>query len=122
MDIVYIRSLRVDTVIGVYDWERRVPQTLVLDIEMGTDIGPAASSDAIAQALDYHAVARRVAGFAEGSRFQLIETMAEGIASLLEREFAVRWLRLRVAKPGAVPGAAEVGVLIERGTAGGASA
>lgn len=122
MDIVYIQGLRVDTVIGVYDWERHVPQTLVLDVEMGTDIGPAAASDAIAQALDYHAVARRIAGFAESSRFQLVETMAEGIASMLEREFGVRWLRLRVAKPGAVPGAAAVGVVIERGAGGGVSA
>lgn len=122
MDIVYIQGLRVDTVIGVYDWERHVPQTLVLDVEMGTDIGPAAASDAIAQALDYHGVARRIAGFAESSRFQLVETMAEGIASMLEREFGVRWLRLRVAKPGAVPGAAAVGVVIERGAGGGVSA
>ncbi len=115
MDQVFISALRVDTVIGVYDWEREVRQTLVLDIELAWDIAPAAAGDDLALALDYAALAARLTAFAEDSRCQLIETFAEGVASLIRKEFAVSWLRLRVAKPGAVPAANTVGVLIERG-------
>jgi dihydroneopterin aldolase len=115
MDIVYIRELRADTVIGVYDWERDIRQTVVLDLEMACDNHRAAASDRIEDALDYAAVARRVLSFIEGSEFRLIETMAEQVAEILLREFAVPWLRLRLAKPGAVGQAREVGVQIERG-------
>jgi 7,8-dihydroneopterin aldolase/epimerase/oxygenase len=115
MDIVFIRELRVDALIGVYDWERSLRQTLVFDLEMGADIRPAASSDDIALALDYHAVSLRLAAIVQSSSFQLVESLAETVASTLMREFAIPWLRLRIAKPGAVPGALEVGVVIERG-------
>jgi 7,8-dihydroneopterin aldolase/epimerase/oxygenase len=115
MDTVFIRELRVDTVIGVYDWEREVRQTLVLDLEMAWDNRPAAAGDDLARALDYAAVADRVSAYLGGSRFQLIETVAEEVATLVRAEFAVSWLRLRVCKPGAVPAARDVGVLIERG-------
>lgn len=115
MDIVYIRALRADTIIGVYDWERLVRQSVVLDLELATDNRRAAADDRIADALDYAAVSARVLTFIEGSDFQLIETMAEQVASLVLSEFAVPWLRLRLAKPGAVARAEEVGVVIERG-------
>ncbi len=115
MDRVLISDLRVDTVIGVYDWERRVRQTLVLDIELAWDNRPAAAADDLSQALDYAAVAERLADFATASRFQLIETFAERTATLIRHEFGVSWLKLRVSKPGAVASARTVGVLIERG-------
>ncbi|MGL4565732.1 MAG: dihydroneopterin aldolase, partial [Halioglobus sp.] len=115
MDIVYIRELRAATVIGVYAWERGVRQTVVLDLELAADNRRAAASDGIGDALDYAAVSARLLAFIEGSEFQLIETLAERVAALVMEEFGVPWLRLRLAKPGAVPQAADVGVLIERG-------
>lgn len=115
MDTVFIRQLRADTVIGVYDWERNVRQNVVLDLEMATDNRRAAASDEIADALDYAAISARVLSFIKGSEFQLIETMAEQVAAIVLGEFGVPWLRLRLAKPGAVAQAQEVGVVIERG-------
>jgi dihydroneopterin aldolase len=114
-DIVYIRGLRVDTVIGVHPWERKVRQVLEFDLELASDTALAARSDAIADALDYHAVAERVRALAAASSCQLVETLAETVASALMAEFAVPWLRIRLDKPGAVPGSSGVGVLIERG-------
>jgi len=118
MDTVFIRELRADTIIGVYPWERRVRQTLVLDLELAADNRRAAASDRIEDALDYAAVSARVLSFIEASEFQLIETVAERVAAIIMAEFGVPWLRLRLAKPGAVPGAREVGVVIERGQSG----
>lgn len=118
MDIVYIRKLGIDTVIGVYDWERTIRQTVKLDLEMGTEIGRAAAVDALEHTLDYNQVAARLVDFVRGSEFQLIETLAEQCAALVLKEFGVRWLRLRVSKPGAVPDAEDVGVIIERGQRG----
>ena len=115
MDIVFIRELRADAIIGVYDWERSIRQTLVLDLEMAWDNRPAAVGDAIGEALDYAAVSSRVIGHIEGSSYQLLETLAEDLAALLLSEFGMPWLRLRLCKPGAVPAARDVGVLIERG-------
>jgi dihydroneopterin aldolase len=114
-DIVFIRELRADTIIGVYAWERRVRQTVVLEIELASDNRRAATTDQIADALDYAALSTRVLSFIEGSDFQLIETMAERVAAIILEEFDVPWLRLRLAKPGAVARARDVGVLIERG-------
>ena len=115
MDTVFISELRVDTVIGVYDWERDIRQTVVLDLELASDNARAAQSDSIEDALDYAAISARIQAFIEGSQFQLIETMAEQVAALLRTEFAISWLRLRLSKPGAVAAAREVGVQIERG-------
>jgi 7,8-dihydroneopterin aldolase/epimerase/oxygenase len=115
MDIVYIKELRADAVIGVYDWERDIRQELVLDLELASDNRRAASSDAIADAVDYDAISRRVLAYVQGSEFQLIETLAERVADLVLAEFAIPWLRLRVGKPGAVKEAADVGIVIERG-------
>lgn len=115
MDIVFIRELRADTIIGVYDWEREVRQTVILDLEMASDNRRAAISDNIADTLDYAAVSSRVLSFIEGSQYQLIETMAEQVAAIVLQEFNVPWIRLRLCKPGAVPQAKDVGILIERG-------
>lgn len=115
MDIIFIRDLRIDTVIGIYDWERAIKQTIHLDLEMATDIARAASSDRIEDTLDYKAVAKRIIAFVEGSSFQLVETLAERITELVREEFAVPWLRLTLNKGGAVRGAQGVGVIIERG-------
>ena len=115
MDLVYIRGLKADAVIGVYDWERDIRQTLVLDLEMAMDNRSAAASDAIEDAVDYDAISGRILAYVGDSEFQLIETLAERVAQLVLREFDVPWLRLRLAKPGAVAEADSVGVVIERG-------
>lgn len=115
MDRVFIRELQIDTVIGVYDWERQVRQTVSLDVEMAFDIRRAAASENVEHALDYSAVATRLQTFIGDSAFLLVETMAEQSAALIMQEFNVPWLRLRVCKPGAVLAARDVGVVIERG-------
>lgn len=116
MDIVYIRELEIETIIGIYDWEREQKQVVSLDLEMGTNISLAAQSEDIENTLDYKAVAKRLIEFIEGSEFFLVETMAEKIAQIVMAEFSVPWLRLRLGKPGAVTGSKDVGVIIERGT------
>jgi dihydroneopterin aldolase len=115
MDIVYIRDLKIETVIGIFDWERRIRQTVSLDLEMASDIRKAAATDDIKDALDYKAVSKRLIAFVSESEFLLVETMAEKIAAIVLGEFNVPWLRLRLSKPGAVRGAQDVGVIIERG-------
>lgn len=114
MDIVYVRDLKVETIIGIYDWERQVKQMVSLDLEMGADISKAAASDSIEDALNYKAVSKRLISFIENSEFQLVETMAEQVATIVLEEFKVPWLKLRLSKPGAVRGAQDVGVIIER--------
>lgn len=115
MDIVYIRDLKIETVIGIYDWEREVRQTVSLDLEMAHDIRAAAASDNIEDTLNYKAVAKRLISFIGDSEFLLVETMAEKCAEIVMQEFHVPWLRLRLSKPGAVRGSQDVGVIIERG-------
>lgn len=115
MDIVFIRELKVQTVIGAFEWERHIRQAVVLDLEMAVDITQAAATDQLQYALDYKAVTTRITQFVEASRFQLVEALAEAVATIVREEFGVPWLRLRVSKPGAVTGARDVGVLIERG-------
>ena len=116
MDQVFIKGLAVEAVIGVYDWERRILQPLVLDLDMGWDISAAAAGDDLAATLDYAAVSTRVLEYVAASQFLLVEALAEHVAALVMQEFSVPWLRLRVTKPGAVPQAAGgVSVLIERG-------
>lgn len=115
MDIIYLSDLRIDTVIGIYDWERRVKQTVILDLEMGTDIRAAASSDNVDHTLNYKNVAKRLFSYVGESDFELVETLAEKVAELILTEFNVPWLRLKVNKQGAVRGVRDVGVIIERG-------
>lgn len=115
MDIVYIRDLLIETVIGIYDWEREIKQTVSIDVEMAHDIRLAAQTDNIEYTLNYKAVAKRLIAFVGESEFLLVETMAERCAEIIRQEFDVPWLRLRLSKPGAVRGSKDVGVIIERG-------
>jgi len=116
MDIVYIRDLRIDTIIGIYDWERQVKQTVSIDLEMASDIRKAAATDDIQYALNYKAVSKRLIAYVENRNALLVETLAEEITQLIRDEFNVPWMRLRLSKPGAVRGARDVGLIIERGT------
>jgi dihydroneopterin aldolase len=113
-DVVYLKDLRIETVIGIYDWERQIKQTVVLDIEMASDIAAAAATDNIEDALNYKSIAKRLIEFVGTSEFQLVETLAERIAQIIITEFGVPWLKLQVNKQGALRGARDVGVIIER--------
>ena len=114
MDIVFLRELRVETVIGIYEWERRTRQTVSIDLEMGTDIRKAAASDSIDDTLNYKSVAKRLIQFVESSEFLLVETLAERIAGVVLEEFGVPYAKVSLSKPGAIRGARDVGVIIER--------
>lgn len=113
-DTIFLHDLRIETVVGIWDWERKIRQTVSIDLEMGGDIRRAAESDRIEATLNYKAVAKRVQQFVAESSFQLVETLAEKIASLVLDEFEVPWIRVRVSKPGAIRGARDVGVSIHR--------
>ncbi len=115
MDIVYIKQLEIETIIGIYDWERKVRQKVCMDLEMAFEIRKAGISDNIEDTLNYKAVAKRIIQFVEDSEFMLIEALAENIASIIREEFPVPWLKLTLGKPGAVNGSRDVGVIIERG-------
>jgi dihydroneopterin aldolase len=115
MDKVFIEGLEIEALIGIYDWERRIRQPLVFDIEMAFDNRIPAATDAITDTLDYKAVSKRVIQFVSESDFGLVETLAEKVAAIILDEFGVRHVRLRLSKPGAVRGARAVGVMIERG-------
>jgi dihydroneopterin aldolase len=114
MDKIFIRDLRVETVIGIYEWERRIRQTVVIDLELSADIRKAALSDAIEDTVSYKGVAKRVIEFVEQSEFQLIETLSERIAEIVLTEFGLQWVKLTLSKPRAVRGVRDVGVIIER--------
>ena len=115
MDRVFIEGLEVDTVIGAYDWECGIRQSLRLDLSFAWDNRPAAAGDDLTLALDYARVSARIQAFAEHSQYQLVETFAERLAEVLMSEFQIPWLHLKLTKPGAVPAAKGVGVEIERG-------
>lgn len=114
-DYVVIEGLEVRTVIGIYDWEREIRQTVRLDLKMAWDISTAAATDDIAHALDYKSVSKRLIAYVEQSSFGLIEALAEECAKIVLNEFGVPWLRLKMSKPGAVRGSENVAVIIERG-------
>ena len=113
-DRVFLRGLALDTVIGVHAWEREVRQRLLLDLDMACSLAAAVASDEVGDALDYAAVAGRVREFAGEAQYRLIEKLAEELAQLILREFTVSWVRLQLRKPGAVTGAEDLGVIIER--------
>lgn len=115
MDTVFIEQLRVDAIIGIHDWERRVRQTLLVDLEMAIDTARAAASESIADALDYQQVCQRVTAFIQAGQYQLLETLAHELAAGLQTEYSLQWLKLRVAKPGALAAAQAVGVTVQRG-------
>jgi dihydroneopterin aldolase len=115
MDIIYLNGLTVETIIGIFDWERTTKQKVIFDFEMSADVHTAAQTDRIEDTVDYKAMAKRVIQFVEENEFFLVETLAERVAALVQDEFGVRWLRLKLNKPGAVRYAGDVGVVIERG-------
>jgi dihydroneopterin aldolase len=114
MDHVFIEGLEIEALIGIYDWERRIRQPLLFDLEMAFDNRVPAASDDIAHTLDYKAVSTRIREFVTASDFGLVETLAERVAAVVLAEFPVQRLRLKLSKPGAVRGARAVGVTIER--------
>lgn len=113
-DCIFLTDLRIETVVGIWDWERKIRQTVSIDLEMGADVATAAAHDDIEHTLNYKAVSKRVQSFVGESSFQLVETMAERVAELILTEFDVPWVRVRVNKPGAIRGARDVGVRIYR--------
>jgi len=115
MDIVFIRDLEVKTVIGVFDWERKIRQRLIFNIELGTDIGSAAKSDELGDTLDYKAISHAIEDMAEASSYQLVEALVEAVAQMVIKDFGVKWLSITLDKPGAVSCARSVGVKVERG-------
>ena len=115
MDLVFIEDLRVETVIGIYDWEKKVKQTVTLDLEMAFDNRVPAARDAIEDTLDYKRISKRLVAFVAETNFGLVETLAERCAEIVMSEFGVPWVRLKLSKPGAVSAAKNVGVVIERG-------
>ena len=118
MDIIYLHDLKIECIIGIWEWERRIKQTIIFDLDMAADIRRAAATDKIEDTLSYKAVSKRLGEFVGNSQFQLVETLAEKVAELLLAEFKLQWVRVRVNKKGAVRGATDVGVIIERGAKG----
>jgi dihydroneopterin aldolase len=113
-DVIFLAGLTVDCIVGIWDWERRVKQKVVLDLEMAADVRRAAASDSIDDTLDYKRVAKRLLAFVGESQYQLVETLADRVAELVITEFDVPWVRVRLNKQGAIRGARDVGILIER--------
>src|SRR5580700_1160363 len=114
MDKIFIHALKTETIVGIFDWERQVKQTVVMDIEFSADIRKAALSDSIDDTLNYKGVAKRVLAFVEESSFHLVETLAEHIAMLILADFGVAWVRIALSKPGAIRSSRDVGVMLER--------
>lgn len=114
MDKIFIHALKTETIVGIFDWERQVKQTVLIDIEFSADIRKAALSDSIDDTLNYKGVAKRVLAFVEVSSFHLVETLAEHIAMLILQEFGVSWVSITLSKPGAIRSSRDVGVMLER--------
>jgi dihydroneopterin aldolase len=115
MDIIFLGGLEIKTIIGIYDWERETKQTVVLDIEMAFDIQKAAETDDIQYALDYKKVSKRIIAFVEESRFYLVEKLTSEIVNIIQNEFSVPWVKVTLNKKGAISGASDVGIIVERG-------
>jgi len=116
MDVVFIRGVRIEAIIGIHDWEKQQRRPLIVDLELASDIARAAATDRIADALDYAAVTARLTELVTDNRFELVETLAEHCAARLREEFNIGWLRLTLHKPDAVGAGVDVGVVIERGS------
>jgi 7,8-dihydroneopterin aldolase/epimerase/oxygenase len=114
LDKIFIHALKTEAIVGIFDWERQVKQTVVIDIECSADIRKAALSDSIDDTLNYKGVAKRILAFVEESSFHLVETLAEHIAMLILEEFGVAWVRIALSKPGAIRSSRDVGVTLER--------
>ena len=114
MDTIFIHALKTEAIIGIFDWERQVKQTVLVDIEISADIARAALSDSIDDTLNYKRVAKHVLAFVEASKFHLVETLAERIAMLILEDFGLAWVRISLSKPGAIRNSRDVGVTLER--------
>ncbi len=114
MDKIFLSALTVECIVGIWEWERRVKQKVVIDLQMAADIRKAASTDRIEDTIDYKKVAKRLIAFVGESQFNLVETLTERIAQLVITEFGVTWVRVRLNKQGAIRGARDVGIEIER--------
>src|ERR1700694_3331164 len=114
MDKIFIHALKTEAIIGIFDWERQVKQTVIIDIEISSNVRKAALSDSIDDTLNYKRVAETVLAFVEESQFHLVETLAEHIAMLLLEDFGLAWVRISLSKPGAIRSSRDVGVLVER--------
>lgn len=114
MDKIFLSALSVECIVGIWEWERRVKQTVIIDVEMAADIRKAAASDRIEDTIDYKRVSKRLLSFVGESQFHLVETLTERIAQLIVTEFGVQWVKVRVNKQGAIRGARDVGIQIER--------
>lgn len=115
MDLIYVRNLKIDCVIGAFEWERRIRQRVAIDLDLAADVARAAASDKLEDTLDYKAVAKRLIEYVGNSQFRLVETLAEHVAQVVLGEFPVAWVRVRINKRGALRQATDVGVEIERG-------
>lgn len=115
MDRIFIKNLTVETIIGIYDWERTNRQRVILDLEMSADIAEAALTENIDSTLNYKTLSETLTKFIENSEFQLIETMAEQVTGIIQQDFGVQWVKLTLHKPDALPANTDVGVIIERG-------
>lgn len=116
MDKIFLHALDIETTIGIWEWERRIKQRVSVDLEMATDARQAAVTDSIDAALDYKSVAKRLIAFTQTAEFQLVESLAEALAKIVVTEFGVAWVKVSVAKPGAIEGSKQVGIVIERRT------
>jgi dihydroneopterin aldolase len=114
MDKIFLSQLSIECIVGIWDWERRVKQTVVIDVEMAADIRRAAATDSIDDTIDYKRVAKRLLAFVGESQYQLVETLTEQIARVIVTEFGVTWVKVRLNKRGAIRGARDVGIEIER--------
>ncbi len=114
MDKIFIHALKAEAIIGIYDWERQVRQTVLIDLEFAADVRKAALTDSIDDTLNYKRVAKRILAFVESSQFHLVETLAEHVAMLVLDEFGISWVRITLSKPGAVRSSRDVGVSVER--------
>lgn len=113
-DKIFLTALKTECIVGIWDWERKIKQTVVIDLEMACDIRKAAQSDHIDDTTDYKKVSKRVLSFVSESQFQLVETLTENIARIVITEFDVPWVRVRLNKQGAIRNSRDVGILIER--------
>ncbi len=116
MDIIFLGGLQIETIIGIFDWERETKQTVILDVEMAYDIAEAAKTDDIKDTLDYKAVSKRIISFVEESQFYLVEKLTEEIAQVILNDFPLTWVKVTLNKKGAIRGASDVGIIIERGS------
>jgi len=114
MDKIFIHALKTEAIVGIFDWERQVKQTVLMDLELSADIRKAALSDSIDDTVNYKRVAKRVLAFVAASQFHLVETLAEHVAMLMLEEFGVAWVGISLSKPGAIRNSRDVGVVLER--------